>query len=1019
MRISCSPQPGASEQHQDETEPFSTTSASNFLSLNTGAAFSTTSANYWTTTNDFFSTTSSAYFLTVNQGPAFSTSSASFFLSQNTGTGFSTTSAAYFAHASTTIPKTYTANTFSALQTFGNASTTNISAAYASSTQGFFGSLSVGSLSGILKATTGAISSALVNLATDITGILPVGNGGTGWAAFASGAIPYGNGSSAIATTTAGTAGQVLALLNGVPTWTSTSTLATISGLLNLSSQITGALDVGNGGTGSTTLGGILKGNGTGQVASAVAGTDYVLPSSLFAYLFPSNATTTGLGIYASTTIGAGTQISGLTINGGATTTGNAYFTGNVGIGTPGPGALFDVKTGSNRHLGVRDNSPATQILGMTDGALGYAPLWIDGQTLVLNQSGGNVGIGTSSPVYGFDVYRPLFLRNAAATDNSSFGGVLITHTTSGTLTFQGASAEGLGTGFTSVFDLANQRVGISTSSPGSLLSIGNTTGWNFYENATSTSNSRGINLANGGCYAINGACIGSSASVSIGSAITGGTNGSVLFVNSGGLTQDNTNFFFDNTNKRLGLGTTTPWGQLSINPNGITGPSFVIGSSTATNFIVTSAGNVGVGTSTPIEALQVSGAIRATGQALSGTSNVTTIDYAGGTARFISSGSNVATMGSISLVQASANSSLINIPLFINSMGNIGIGTTTPNWNLQIAGTRPFRVLSDMSAGTNAKHWFETSQGGNFYIGTSSDALTATSTYLTIANGGNIGIGTTSPMSTLSVTGTLTTTRANNTDVGGTINIGGGAYKWQLIGNQVNAGDLMFNNPAGNAVLYMSQTGGSVGIGTTSPTRALEVGDGAGAKYIRLTGGGSGNNNGSMLLLANGGSDFGAVGNPSAYFGGTFDNSTGLFGYNGLKFYTLNSERMRIDTSGNVGIGTTSPVAKLQVYATGDCVDESSCNTLRLGSSAVGGMATYFGVNNTNSYSYIGSVKSGTAYSPLILNPSGGNVGIGTTSPNNKLFVASVGGVSINDSNLPVQISAGGGRHTSFLWRE
>lgn len=95
-------------------------------------------------------------------------------------TGFATSSADYYVNASSTIPKTYTANSFTATQTFINASTTNISASYASSTQGFFGSLSVGSLSGILKATAGAIGTSLVNLAADVTGFLGVINGGTG-----------------------------------------------------------------------------------------------------------------------------------------------------------------------------------------------------------------------------------------------------------------------------------------------------------------------------------------------------------------------------------------------------------------------------------------------------------------------------------------------------------------------------------------------------------------------------------------------------------------------------------------------------------------------------------------------------------------------------------------------------------------------------------------------------------------------------------------------------------------------
>src|ERR1041385_841823 len=90
---------------------FSTTSAEYFLSLNQGAAFSTTSVNYWEGTQWRWATSSASYFLSVNQGAA-----------------FSTTSANVYVHSSTTIPKTYTANTWIALQTFAAASTTDISA---------------------------------------------------------------------------------------------------------------------------------------------------------------------------------------------------------------------------------------------------------------------------------------------------------------------------------------------------------------------------------------------------------------------------------------------------------------------------------------------------------------------------------------------------------------------------------------------------------------------------------------------------------------------------------------------------------------------------------------------------------------------------------------------------------------------------------------------------------------------------------------------------------------------------
>lgn len=88
-----------------------------------------------------------------------------------------------------------------------------------------------------------------VNLTNGVTGILPVGTGGTGWANVTSGAVLYGNGASALATTTAGTGGYVLAYLNGVPTWAATTTLSTITGTLALNKGGTnGSLVASNGG---------------------------------------------------------------------------------------------------------------------------------------------------------------------------------------------------------------------------------------------------------------------------------------------------------------------------------------------------------------------------------------------------------------------------------------------------------------------------------------------------------------------------------------------------------------------------------------------------------------------------------------------------------------------------------------------------------------------------------------------------------------------------------------------------
>jgi hypothetical protein len=86
----------------------------------------------------------------------------------------------------------------------------------------------------------------------------------------------------------------------------------------------------------------------------------------------------------------------------------------------------------------------------------------------------------------------------------------------------------------------------------------------------------------------------------------------------------------------------------------------------------------------------------------------------------------------------------------------NVGIGTSTPNWALEVAGTRPTLALSDTgSGGANLKHWLFSNQGGNLYIGTSTDLFgTSTPAALILLNNGNIGIGTSSPAQVLSITG-------------------------------------------------------------------------------------------------------------------------------------------------------------------------------------------------------------------------------------------------------------------------
>jgi len=99
---------------------------------------------------------------------------------------------------------------------------------------------------------------------------------------------------------------------------------------------------------------------------------------------------------------------------------------------------------------------------------------------------------------------------------------------------------------------------------------------------------------------------------------------------------------------------------------------------------------------------------------------------------------------------------------LVVDHSGNVGIGTSTPAWKLNIATKgQPQLALTDMDAGADKKHGLISFIGGIFSIGTQIDALTststsATSTLFTISDTGRVGVGTTTPERQLSVSGSV-----------------------------------------------------------------------------------------------------------------------------------------------------------------------------------------------------------------------------------------------------------------------
>jgi hypothetical protein len=286
-----------------------------------------------------------------------------------------------------------------------------------------------------------------------------------------------------------------------------------------------------------------------------------------------------------------------------------------------------------------------------------------------------------------------------------------------------------------------------------------------------------------------------------------GGTNktswvaGSVAFAASAtALAEDNANLFFDNTNKRLGIGTAAPGSKLTVSANAAALPVPSVAS----------------------EVLRVAAA--------DGTNTRIILDAFGGA----TAGLNVrATGGPASAPTATPNG---------QGLGGVFFSGYSPAG--YAGGVRIWGYASEL--------WSDTAHGSVFAVDTTLNGTVAPAERMRIDHNGNVGIGTTAPGAKLHVGARATSGGVEGTaavilaapDDGyasvviqraGVVNpqvLDFGVNQASLYSeiqsaqNGINVGPLYLNRQGGNVVL--NATAGNVGIGTTGPRAKLEISGGA-----------------------------------------------------------------------------------------------------------------------------------------------------------------------------------------------